>query len=96
MKYFIQTRGVYGRGGGDSNRPTIEGVRHGQMPAAPLPVVRSTFCDRFHTSVLCVLSVSAVAQGLVLERCDGLLCAMGKQSWNGLRRVLERSDMTVC
>ena len=41
---------------------TMEGVRHGQMPAAPLPVVRSTFWDRFHTSVLCVESVSACAR----------------------------------
>lgn len=41
---------------------TMDGVRHGQMPAAPLPVVRSTFWDRFHTSVLWVLSVSACAR----------------------------------
>jgi hypothetical protein len=40
---------------------TMDGVRQGQIPAAPDPVVLSTFWERFHTSVLCVLSVSACA-----------------------------------
>ena len=41
---------------------TMDGVRQGQIPAAPDPVVRSTFWERFHTSVLCIESVSACAR----------------------------------
>mmetsp|Transcript_6110 Transcript_6110/g.23078 ORF Transcript_6110/g.23078 Transcript_6110/m.23078 type:complete len:228 (+) Transcript_6110:5637-6320(+) len=58
---------------------TMEGVRHGQIPAAPLPVVRSTFWDRFHTKVLCAESVSACAsrrKSMSIKSSTRSVCAL--------------------